>query len=306
VAFRRPTLVVAAITAVCACTSKSPPIAAAAIGGTGVSSAAFRMDSGHATPSIVNTRWLAAEVDVDAKSWSLLKETDSARWCGGETTWCHSLVLAGWTGAVSPPRTADWSVRVAANPGEFSPADQPEFYRAVDPGCCETQDANMYVNLQTGALTFRATGALGRVSIVSSHVSRYVAFLDNWSALKPAESTSVKGVAGVLQYGSAGSSTETVVLTADPADTSLRICCRLDSLEVRMRPDKPHSGQLELTHASWTAPLPPITFWIWMQLLPDYDRPSTQVVIPVIADRIALEQAILPRGLKLQRVSGGG
>ena len=299
---RKAMLPLGVLTALGACTRKPQPVAAATIGGTGVSRAAFQWDSGHAVPTIVNVRWLASTVDLDVKAWSLLKETDSAQWCGGEIAWCHSIALAGWMGAVTPSRNADWSAHIAAQPGGFYPTVQPQFYHAVDPGCCDARDANLYVSLRTGALRFRATGAIGEVRVVNSRVTRYVAFLDNWSALKPAEATVVKGVAGVLQYGGADQPTQVVALTADPADSGLRVCCRLDSLELRPGLGTPHGGALDLTHASWGAPLPPITFWIWLRLLPDYDRPFIEVAVPVVADRIVMEKEILPPGLRLQRV----
>lgn len=105
--FRRPILLLGWLAGLCACTDKAPPMAAATIGGAGVSSATFRTDSERVIPSIVNVRWLAADVNPDAKAWSLLKETDSAQWCGGEITWCHSVALSGWIGAVGDrPRGA--------------------------------------------------------------------------------------------------------------------------------------------------------------------------------------------------------
>lgn len=115
------------------------------------------------------------------------------------------------------------------------------------------------------------------------------AFLDAWSALRPHEEASVRGLAGVLQYGPSDRDIDHALLL--DSDTS-RHCCRIDKIELLWRGQR---TTFDLTIDSLTQ------FTIRLELLLDYDADPLLVEVPVTNDRMDLARAVLPRSLTLRR-----
>lgn len=284
-----------------ACAPAEPadtPVPAAA------SSARFGRDSSdNVTAIIVNRRWLAERLDNEGTRWVVIAESDSARWCGGELEWCHSVGLRGWLGAPDTMRATDWTAAVDGNPGGFEPRYRPEFYRVQHPGCCDSQNAASYISIETGEVAFRSTSELLRVTSDWELIVRRVGYLDTWSALKPSEAASLPGLGGLLQYGDPAGIAKRIALVADTTIARYKHCCRLDSIELRASPRGKGSTELLMSGIrdlpSWKAEA---RFTIWIRLLPSYDEGLVELHVPVLGDSISIEHASLPKGLRLVRI----
>ncbi len=262
-----------------------------------LSVAEFGRDSAdRVTATIVNRRWLAERIDLEAATWLRVAETDSASWCGGEIEWCHTVSLRGWWGAPDSLGAPTWTVTLAGIPAGFDRLHRPEFYRIDHPGCCDAQSATSYVSVRTGLVTFRSTGKLLSVYGSGEFIVRRVAFLDTWSALQPVERESNSAVGGVLQYGPPNGPVQRIALVGDTSAPNLRHCCRLDSIGVRASPTSASASELYLSQ-----PQEQLSngFWIWIRLLPDYESGFVELLVPVRGDSLDLSGARLPRGLRL-------
>jgi hypothetical protein len=266
--------------------------------------ATFARDSvGSVTASILNRRWLAERLDNDGENWILLAETDTARWCGGEIEWCHTVSLKAWLGPPDTLREPAWERVVVGDPGGLEPRFRPELYRIEHLGCCDSQDAASYVSVRTGALAFRATRRLLRLTGDGDLVVRRLGFLDTWSALKPVEERADSRFGGLLQYGNPGGRVQRVGLIADTTVARFKFCCRLDSIELRATPSAKGSDELFVAgardDASWQSRA---RFAVWLRLMPDYESGFIELLIPVRGDSIDVEGVSLPQGLSLVRL----
>jgi hypothetical protein len=241
------------------------------------------------SPVVVNRRWLVSRLAPESTDWLVILERDSATWCGGEAEWCHTLSLSGWVGKRDLNRVPDWKATAVAAPGDLDARSNPNFYRAVHPGCCDVREAFSYFNIRTGARDFRSSLPLVEFEESGSKNSRYIGFLDTWSALQPDEQASNRGLGGVLQFGAPGGPVDRALLIE--ADTLLH-CCRIERVLIL-------GGDFDA--AAGTATSPASRPAIRLILLPDYDMDSIVVDVPVSGGRLDVARAVLPPGITLRR-----
>jgi hypothetical protein len=178
------------------------------------------------------------------------------------------------------------------------------FYRTVLRGCCDAADLYEYHPLRAGGRPYQVSvsgmpldSALPRLAAPNSALARYVAFHDGYAPRDPPESRSFSNLIGVLQYGGPeGPRDRVLVLATDSTLSTVRL--RSTAFVVNDTARSGHAADLWSAGGA-TTPESLTGFRVRVTFFTFDDGAPLSLDIPVDRDRLVLNRAVVPRGVRL-------
>jgi hypothetical protein len=174
------------------------------------------------------------------------------------------------------------------------------FYRVVEYGCCGALDRSTFFSLETGKTLLSVTGEPATLEVPNAGgIIRVAGVLPSWAADRDETFAKLKDALAIVTYADRTHTVQRAVLKG-PADKSF------DDLinEVMSEPvvgfRKASGGDLETQFTLWSADGKKDPAAITDAVFSIEFTPDHKVEIPVVADKLDIAHATLPKGFTLE------